>query len=116
MSIIRLATSSRLRSVSQKSSIASFASVGTQTLGFGGVQKRPISLLHFVLQLTNLEPKPPWASGTVVLEGSKKAHFFITLCTTTDEVEAQTAVGTSRTVVLEGVTKGSFLYYTLYYN
>ena len=51
--------------------------------GLGGVQKRLTSLLHFVLQLTNLKPKPPWAFGTVVLEGVKK---------------------------------GSLLYYTLYYN
>ena len=59
------------------------AAVGLWDGCFGGGQKRLTSLLHFVLQLTNLKPKPPWAFGTVVLEGVKK---------------------------------GSLLYYTLYYN
>ena len=71
------------------------AAVGLWGGGFGRGSKRLTSLLHCVLQLTKLKPKPQWASGTVVLAGFKKAHFFTTRCNTTDQFEAQAAAGSS---------------------
>ena len=92
------------------------AAVGLWGGGLGGGQTKLTSLLHFVLQLTKLKPKPPWASGTVALEGVKKgvtSLLHLVLQLTNLKPKPPWAFGT---VVLEGVKRGSLLYYTLYYN